>query len=206
MTKRAAGKYPRMARDFYATPPEPILKLIPHLGDTETFAEPMCGDGAITSVLEARGWEATFLADLEPQGDMIERAEVWDVLDTVPEQYEDADLIISNPPWPLPPNKLVGMEAGSPTVHIIRHLMEIKPTWLLLAADFMHNRYFESLHPYCTGAVAVGRVSWQGNGKKGFDNAAWYRFDGRNERPTEWFVPNREADQDIYHSSVENLL
>lgn len=206
MTKRAAGKYPRMARDFYATPEEPILKLIPHLGDTETFAEPMCGDGAIVSVLENRGWEAVFLCDLEPQGDMIDRAEVGDVLDTDASHYVGADLIVSNPPWPLPPNKLVGMEAGSPTVHIIRHLMAIKPTWLLLAADFMQNRYFESLHPFCTKVVAVGRVSWQGNGKKGFDNAAWYRFDATNRRPSDWFIPNREADEHAYHPSVEDLL
>lgn len=205
MTKRALGKYERVERDYYATPPEPILKLLPELVDATTFAEPMCGDGAIVRVLEDRGWEPVFLSDLEPQGDMIERAETCDVLETRSGQYDAADLIISNPPWPLPPNKLVGQPAGSPTIQIIQHLMEIKPTWLLLSADFMHNRYFDLLAPFCTKVVAVGRVSWMNNAKKGFDNAAWYRFDARAQNGGDWFVPNR-APQDIYHPSVEDLL
>lgn len=205
MTKRAAGKFPRNERDFYATPEEPILKLLPYLRGTTTFAEPMCGDGAIVRVLEARGWEPVFLCDLEPQGDMAEIAEVADVLDTEAHHYEGVDVIVSNPPWPMPPNKLVGHPGGTPTMQIIQHLMQFKPTWLLLAADFMHNRYFEALAPYCTKVVSVGRVSWQGNGKKGYDNAAWFRFDGNAEDGGEWFVPNREA-QNIFHPSMEDLL
>lgn len=205
MTKRALGKYPRVDRDYYATPEEPILKLLPELAGTDSFAEPMCGDGAIVRVLEARGWDAVFLCDLEPQGDMIEIAETADVLDTQAHHYDDADVIVSNPPWPLPPNKLVGERAGTPTVQIIEHLMAIKPTWLLLSADFMHNRYFEALAPFCTKVVAVGRVSWMGNAKKGFDNAAWYRFDARAQNGGDWFVPNRAA-QDLYHPSMEDLL
>ena len=165
----------------------------------------MCGDGAIVSILEARGFEARFLADLEPQGDMTELAEVGDVLDTESWQYEDCDAIISNPPWPLPPNKLIGRPGGSPTIQIIQHLMWIKPTWLLLSSDFMHNRYFEHLSPFCTKVVAVGRVSWMNNSKKGFDNAAWYRFDANSEDVPDWFTPNREAG-DPYHPDVEALL
>lgn len=204
MTKRDAGKFPRNERDYYATPEEPILKLLPHIMDAETFAEPMCGDGAIVRVLEARGWDAVFLSDLEPQGDMIGRAYEMDVLHTRGYHYKDANLNISNPPWPLPPNKLVGQAGGYPTIPIIRHLMRFKPTWMLLAADIMHNRYFEDLAPHCTKVVSVGRVSWQGNGKKGYDNAAWFRFEAAPNSHG-WFVPNREP-SDLYHPSMEDLL
>ena len=125
MTKREAGKFERNERDFYATPEEPIWKLLPELQGVTTFAEPMCGDGAIVKTLEARGWECAWISDMEPLDDMIARANMVCEVDLVTDgDLMDCDVIISNPPWPLPPNKLKGAEPGSPTVPIIRHLMK----------------------------------------------------------------------------------
>lgn len=206
MTKRDAGKFERNERDFYATPEEPIWKLLPELQGVTTFAEPMCGDGAIVKTLEARGWECAWISDMEPLDDMIARANMACEVDLVTDgDLMDCDVIISNPPWPLPPNKLNGAEPGSPTVPIIRHLMAIKPTWFLLSSDFMHNRYFEDLAPFCHKTVSVGRVSWQGNGKKGFDNAVWYLFDASHENPNPWFRPNTTPSK-AYHPSIEDML
>ncbi len=203
MTKRAAGKFERNERDFYATPEEPILKLLPELVNYNTFAEPMCGDGAIVRVLEARGWDAAHLSDMQPEGDMKSRAIELDVMDlNYGLHLEDVEVIVSNPPWPLPPNK--GGKGGIPTVPIINHLRQLAPTWLLLSSDFMHNKYFADLHPFCSKVIAVGRVSWQGNGVKGLDNAAWYRFEA-NLAENDWFVPNLAA-EDLYHPSIGALL
>jgi len=206
MTKREAGKFERKERDFYATPEEPIWKLLPELLAYETFAEPMCGDGAIVKALESRGWVCSWISDMEPLDDMLPRANMTCDVDMVTgTDLLGCDVIVSNPPWPLPPNKLEGAERGSPTVQIIRHLMALKPTWLLLPSDFMHNRYFEDLVPYCHKTVSVGRVSWQGNGKKGYDNAVWYLFESSRVNPNPWFRPNAEP-TDIYHPSIEDLL
>ena len=186
MTKRDFAKYKRHKRDFYATPVEPILKLIPYLSGN-SFAEPMCGDGAIVRVLESKGYEAAFLADLEPQGEMAGRARKMDVRATTLNDYVHCSEIVSNPPWPHRGKK------GDPTVEIIKHLTDVqpRPVWLLLSADFMHNKYFNELAPHCHKMISVGRVSWMQNGDVGYDNAAWYAFRWhRVERDKRWFVPN----------------
>lgn len=206
MTKRAAGKFERQARDFYATPESAVLKLLPHIIDIETFVEPMCGDGAIIRALESRGWHCTAAWDIEPTGEMADRAGTWDVLGLMAEDLGDCDAVISNPPWPLPSKLRGGLPEGSPTIQIIEHLMNMKPTWLILAADFMHNRYFAPLAPYCTKIVSVGRVKWMAGTKNtGFDNAAWYRFDGKAQNSPDWFAPNEKV-RPVYHPSIEGVL
>ena len=84
-------------------------------------------------------------------------------------------MFITNPPWPRP-----GMH-GEPTISIALHLSAIAPTWLLLSADFAHNRYFGRIASRCVKIVSVGRVKWiAGSSMTGKDNAAWYLFDGRH--------------------------
>lgn len=206
MSKRTSGKYERRERDFYATPESPVLRLVPFLKDVDTFSEPMCGDGAIVDVLEALGWPCVAAMDMEPQGGMVGRAQVGDVLSWGEEDFEGADEIISNPPWPMPPNrKPKGEPDGWPTVPIIHHLMLLRPTWLLLAADFMHNVYFRDLEPHCDRIVSVGRVKWiAGTTNTGFDNAAWYHFDA-NHLTGPKFSAQRPPLK-TYHPDIEDLL
>lgn len=206
VTKRTAGQYARTARDFYATPPRPIHKLIPHLEGIDTFAEPMCGNGAVVKTLEALGWECPWVSDIEPQGDMIGRASVRDVLVTRQEDFADCDAIISNPPWPWPSNMRGGQPEGTPTIQIIQHLMQFKPTWFILSSDFAHNRYFEPLAQHCPKIVSVGRVKWMAGTKNtGFDNAAWYLFDQFHDGDGPTFIPNVEP-SDAYHPGIEGVL
>jgi len=206
MTKRTTGKFERKERDLYPTPPPPIHKLTAHLSEAETFAEPMCGDGAIVSVLERLGWECKWASDIQPEGAMVGRAKAMDVLTLETAHLKGCDVIVSNPPWPLPSNKLGGLPAGTPTIQIIERLMAIKPTWLLLAADFMHNRYFPPLAEHCHEIVSVGRVKWMpGSKNTGFDNAAWYLFDSARSGRGPTFFPNREAEE-RFHPSIEGVL
>lgn len=207
MSKRTTGKFDRRDRDYYATPPEPIYKLLPHLGEHRTFAEPMCGDGAIIRVLEDRGWSCGFACDLEPQGQALEYAETGDVMDTLPHHYEGCDVIVSNPPWP------AKFGRGEPTTAIIAHLAVMKPTWLLLSADFMHNEYAAPLLAYCPKIVSVGRVKWiAGSKHTGFDNAAWYLFDRRipeHERVEPLAGPvliGHRAAKKVFHPEIEEVL
>lgn len=185
MSKRTPGLELR-ENGAYFTPEAPILSLTPFLAPCIQFAEPMCGDGAIINVLERMGWLCLWASDINPA---VEGAETLDVLDLTEEHVDQCTHIISNPPWPLPPNKLMGHEQGWPTIPIIRHCMALRPSWFILAADFAHNRYAPAVLKYCPKIVSVGRVSWMHNGKKGFDNAAWYLFDAKHKGPTE-FIGN----------------
>jgi hypothetical protein len=206
VTKRTAGKFERRERDLYPTPPPPIWKLTPHLFEIDTFAEPMCGDGAIVRVLEALGWHCPWASDIQPLEPIGTRARQIDVLRTDLARYKGCDAIISNPPWPMPSNKLGGLPAGTPTVQIISHLMQFKPTWMLLAADFMHNAYFAPLASNCVKIVSVGRVKWMPDSKNtGFDNAAWYLFDAEHKAEGPVFLPSAGTKM-RYHHSIEGVL
>ncbi len=189
MGKRTTGTYPRRDSDFYPTPIATTLRLLPHLPKDVSFAEPMCGDGAIVyALLSEAGLSGHYTGDIDPQGTAKNYAKVKDVFETTKEDFAKDDLIISNPPWPSPkhhnPSDRAPVGAGQPTVAIIKHLIQFKPCWMLLSADFMHNRYFGDLAPYCRKIVSVGRVKWIPDSKAvGMDNACWYFFETQIE---EW--------------------
>ena len=209
MSKRTDGKFERRERDFYGTPLTPILRLLPHLSGVDTFAEPMCGDGAIIGPLEDRGWECKFIADLEPQGDIRKRALTLDVYDVDAAHLEGVDEIISNPPWPMNAKlRPAGKPDGWPTIDIIHHLIQFKPAWMLMAADFMHNVYYqEHLARHCTDIVSVGRVKWIADSDNtGFDNAAWYRFERCAETHTRFHGNLGKGVEDMFHPDIESVL
>jgi hypothetical protein len=62
---------------------------------------------------------------------------------------------------------------------LIEHFLRTAPmTWLLLPADWMHNRHAGPFLPSCTDVVSVGRVRWiEGTKMSSMENFAWYRFD-----------------------------
>ena len=159
MTKRASGKFKRRPRDSYATPYEAVVPLLAHLPYDTWFDEPCCGKGDLVMHLLTGGHWVRWAHDID---------DGYDALDLVDCK---GDMFITNPPWPHPG------KGGEPTLSIALHLSSIAPTWLLLSSDFAHNVYFAKLAERCVKIVSVGRVSWMGNGVKGFDNAAWYMFD-----------------------------
>ena len=75
--------------------------------------------------------------------------------------------IITNPPW------------SRDLMHrLITHFQNIRPTWLLLDADWAHTKQAAPFLAHCSDIVAVGRIKWiEGSKHTGKDNCAWHQFD-----------------------------
>ena len=160
MGKRS--NFERKPRDFYPTPFEAVEPLIKHLPEGFTFAEPCAGNGALVGHLEWHGGTCMWASDIEPQHKGIPTQDYKDVLR---EELLESEFVITNPPW------------ARHTLHpMIEHFGELRPTWFLFDADWMHTKqsayYTEHLHKI----VSVGRIKWFGN-TTGKDNCAWYLFD-----------------------------
>ena len=160
MGKRS--NFERKPRDFYPTPFEAVEPLIEHLPRKFTFCEPCAGNGALVSHLEWHGGTCMWASDIEPQLEGIHEMRCSDLEES---HCLESEFIITNPPWSR--NMLHPM---------IDHFPELRPTWLLFDADWMHTKqsayYTEHLHKI----VSVGRIKWFGN-MTGKDNCAWYLFD-----------------------------
>lgn len=165
MGKRSEFK--RLARDFYPTPKEAIKPLMPHLDQGLKFDEPCAGNGKMAEHIESlsgftisnTGW-----SDIEPENPIIPNLDLFNLYKC------RGDMFITNPPWPS-----IGKH-GDPTISMAIHLSDLAPTWFLLNADVMHNKYFTKVADRCAKVVSVGRVSWAGNGIKGKENCAWFLF------------------------------
>lgn len=178
MGKRSDFK--RRERDFYPTPYDATLPLIPHLGNGQIrFEEPCCGEGNLIQHL----YTATQGRCRCVMATDIENRMGNDKVDALDINYCRGDVFITNPPWPLPAKR------GDPTLEIALHLCNVAPTWLLLPADIIHNKYWSYLEPVCEKIVSVGRVKWipdsLGPGK---DNCIWALFDAHASfQPTKFY-------------------
>ena len=156
MGKRS--NFERNPRDFYPTPYEAVVPLVPHLPSEYSFYEPCAGNGQLITHLVKHGGLCNHATDIEPQGIGINTLDVFDI------QFVHSDYIITNPPW--------SREILHP---MIKHLSSIKPTWLLFDADWMHTKQSTPYMTLCSKIVSVGRIKWFGN-MTGKDNCAWYLF------------------------------
>ena len=159
MGKRS--NFERKPRDFYPTPFEAVEPLIEHLPRNFTFCEPCAGNGALVSHLEWHGGTCMWASDIEPQLEGIHEMRCSDLEES---HCLESEFIITNPPWSR--NMLHTM---------IDHFPELKPTWLVFDADWMHTRQASPYLFNCRKIVSVGRVKWFGN-TTGKDNCAWYLF------------------------------
>lgn len=169
MGKRSS--FERNPRDFYATPFEAVVPLLPHLYPSTRFTEPCCGDGALVRHLESVGHGCVSASDIMP---MMDGAQTMDAM-----ALEDAVVqFITNPPW------------DRKILHpMIDHLSSLAPTWLLIDADWAHTIQARPYLAYCRKIVAVGRVKWiPGSKMTGKDNAAWYLFDRHGFGHTEFYA------------------
>lgn len=169
MGKRST--FERKARDFYPTPYEAVLPLLPHLPDGVVFDEPCAGDRDLVAHLTTHGHDCARASDVSDRYPV----DAFDLKRT------GAQMFITNPPWPLPGKN------GDPTISMAIHLSDMLPTWFLLNADVAHNKYFRRVEHRCRKIVSVGRVSWAGNGVKGKENCAWMLFDKPAALPTEFY-------------------
>lgn len=151
----------RRERDWYPTPAEAVLPLIPHLERGASFIEPCAGDGALIRHLQAHGLSCAQASDIAGRPDEgISEADALTLMEST------ADYIITNPPW------------ARDVLHpMIRRFSAIRPTWLLFDADWMHTRQAVPFLPLLRTVVSVGRVKWiPGSKMTGKDNCAWHMF------------------------------
>lgn len=162
MGKRST--FDRIPRDFYPTPREAVLPLLPHLPAHTLFAEPCCGDMDLVSHLVEFGHVCTMASDIS-QG-----------IDALALECVDCEYIITNPPW------------HRKILHpMIAHFAAMRPTWLLFDADWVHTKQSAPFMPLLVKVVSVGRVKWIPDSKMtGKDNCAWHLFDARHVGPTEF--------------------
>ena len=181
--------FARRERDFYPTPVAAVEPLIPHLPERFTYIEPCCGDGALIRALSSFEGVAhsgrfcptlEYASDIELPPTLLPAAPSVGVhtMDALSIKKADADFFITNPPW------------SRPILHrLILHLPEIRPTWLLFDADWMHTKQAAPYLEYCRKIVSVGRVKWiPDSPHTGKDNACWYLFDcGTSATPPEFW-------------------
>jgi len=155
------SNFKRVERDFYPTPYEAVVPLLPFLGCKTKFIEPCAGDGALVRHLESKGHKCIWASDIEPhdQKEVIKK-------DALTIHTTSHHPIITNPPW------------DRKILHpMIEHFRNLAPTWLLFDADWMHTKQSAEFMLYCSKVVSVGRVKWIPDSKMtGKDNCAWYKF------------------------------
>ena len=165
--------FERIPRDFYPTPREAVWPLIPHLTYGDSFIEPCAGDGALVQHLEVLGMSCRHASDIEPRAEWIEKEDVFDDGLWV---HNEVDFIITNPPW------------DRKILHpMITAFSDMRPTWLLFDADWMHTRQSVPFMPRLRMIVSLGRVKWIPDSKMtGKDNCCWYLFDKPSDQATEF--------------------
>lgn len=184
MGKREEVKKPRMPRDFYGTvDPDAVKPLIPYVQGM-SYIEPCAGAGHLSTLLNGH-CRAVGHYDIEPLAPGVVQRNCLSLSekDMWPD-CQEVDCFITNPPF-----------SRQMLLPIIDHLPRLRPTWLLLPADLMHNKYMSNYLKICTHILSVGRLWWfeddKGKKVKGVDNYAWYRF-YECARPTETIFVGRD--------------
>jgi hypothetical protein len=152
MGKRS--NFERKKNDFYPTPYEAVLPLLPHLEVDCTYIEPCVGEGDLVRHLALHDYHCIESFDL-PHDATIEAYNTFNV-----------DCFITNPPW------------TRQILHpMIDNLRRQRPTWLLFDAGWMHTKQAAPYLPYCQKIVTVGRVKWIPDSRYGsLDDSCWYLF------------------------------
>ena len=166
--------FERKPRDFYPTPYEAVVPLLPHLKDISTFVEPCGGNGALMEHLEKHWLTCSWISDIEPSRQDVTELDAFKI---TKEMVENADAIISNPPWD---RKLFHP--------LIDHLVALdKPVWLLADADWIHTKQSTRfVQCYLKKIVSIGRVKWFDN-TTGKDNCCWYLFQKNSEATPKFY-------------------
>jgi hypothetical protein len=167
MGKRS--NFERVERDFYPTPYEAVLPLVPHLTEEDdSFVAPCCGDGRLIQHLNLFDFDCGLATDIEPGLSWAKKA------DALTYDYPTGLTFIENPPW------------DRKILHpLIERLSDRGKTWLLFDADWLHTKQSIPFLPRLRKVVSVGRVKWIEDSKStGKDNCCWYCFTAPSEEPT----------------------
>ncbi len=157
------GKYSnfeRAEKDFYPTiDPNAIVTGLVNSIRGKTYAEPCYGEGD----LEDQLMEVAVCKWRSDIRKTVGSSVVMDAMTLTDKDLNGCDLIITNPPF-----------TRQVLLPMIEHFVSLRPTWLLLPADLMHNIYFS---PYVSKAreiISVGRLYWSENEVRGKQNFCWY--------------------------------
>lgn len=154
MGKRS--NFERTPRDFYPTPKEAVIPLIPELPKNSNYAEPCAGEGDLARHLwDTNRCSAKWMSDIEFGYENLSEKEL-----------AECSYIVTNPPW------------DRKILHpMIEHFRNLRPTWLLFDADWMHTKQSKDYIKYCSKIISVGRIKWIPDSKMtGKDNCCWYFF------------------------------
>lgn len=171
MGKRDSGKFERVPNDLYRTWDERAVRpLLPLLEPGTPFVEPCAGHGDLIDQLTRAGHRCLAGYDIEPQRHDILTGDATRLRWARPGRA----IWITNPPWK--------REILHP---IIRNLARQAPLWALFDADWFQTDQSGAIaHEFLHRFVAVGRVRWiEGSTMDGYENCAWYLFDGTRPRP-----------------------
>lgn len=170
MGKRSNFK--RIERDFYPTPIEAVIPLVPHLPKSGLFAEPCAGDGRLIKHIEQlTNLLGYWMTDIEPMADFVGEG------DATKDTIQGCDICITNPPWD---RKVLHM--------IIENLANQLPTWLLFDADWIHTKQSIPYTNMLQKIVSVGRIKWiEGSKMTGKDNCCWYLFEKKYTRSIRFY-------------------
>lgn len=160
MSKRST--FEKKPKDFYpTTDPKAIPPAFRAFIQGRRYAEPCCGAGDLVDLLADIAicrWES----DVECRG----AGKLWDAMSLSKNELEKCECIITNPPY-----------TKEVLLPMIDKFISLKPTWLLLPADLMHNKYFSDYMKKCSRVISVGRLCWfpkEGKRVASTENYAWY--------------------------------
>lgn len=164
----------READDFYATPRSSIEQLLGVESFDGPVWEPACGDGAISRVLQEKGYEVT-------STDLIERGYGKGGIDFLMEYKPLAENIVTNPPFKL------GTEFAGHALHLVRRKVA-----MLLKVGFLEGPTREVLHMSLARVWVMrrrvtflkgGKEFSRSNGKGGIHAYAWFVWDKSHSGP-----------------------
>ncbi len=165
MSKLGKTTFERSKNDFYGTPLKAIEPLLPHLQQNLKYCEPCAGAGDLINNLKTLrpDIDCTYACDIDPRANnIIQKSAIF--IDE--NDISGIDYFITNPPFK--------WEMFEP---LTEHLIKLRPTWLLIPSDYMHNKRMGSLMSRCEKVVSVGRVKWfTDSSATSTDNFCWYLF------------------------------
>lgn len=152
--------FPKVEKDYYpTTDPRAVEPLVPFIRG-KTYAEPCYGNGDLEDLL----MDVAICKWRSDVRETVGSSKVLDAMSLTKGDLEGIDLIVTNPPF----TKTVLMP-------MLAHFITLKPTWLLLPADYAHNVYFGDAMRKCAKMVSVGRLKWIKDSKHtSVDNFCWY--------------------------------
>lgn len=163
------NKYEPQPRDLWrSTDPNIFPPLEPYVAG-KTYFEPCYGAGDLEAGLSNFA-VCHWASDIEPQTPYATKR---DALDLTAEDVKHCEYGITNPPF-----------QWAMLRPLLEYLPTLKPTWLLLPSDSMHNKQMAPFMNKCSLIVSVGRLYFHKQGEdinsvkysRGTANHCWYLF------------------------------